>query len=224
MKKFLVIVCCAYSILLSAQESFTTGILPKINGTYKLNNTYKLNFSVESRHTYYDNLEEDEFSHTHNLIDITTGISYKTSTETSLNLSYTLRLKEGRAIHRAIQRYNIVNQYDNFKLGHRIGLDQTFEKEESTAYRIRYRAVALKPFNGDKVDIGEWYGKLGNEYLYQNKGDTNDLEIRVLPSLGYQFKKSKLEFGLDYRLSQFVTNDVTTKHRLWTAIAWYFSI
>ena len=65
----------------------------------------------------------------------------------------------------------------------------------------------------------EFYLKLGNELLY----DFTDLEIRITPYLGYQIsKKDRIEFGLDYRLREFIKNN--TQNDLWFRTTWYISL
>lgn len=71
--------------------------------------------------------------------------------------------------------------------------------------------------NGDRIDIREFYFKLGNEYLWDFR--SNKLEIRLTPYLGYQVsQKDRIEFGLDYRTVKLNDNN------LWFRTTWYISI
>jgi hypothetical protein len=69
----------------------------------------------------------------------------------------------------------------------------------------------------------EFYLKINNEYLYGWHNSDNDIEIRVVPLIGYNFvDKSKLELGLDYRLNSFLYDN--PRNSFWLSINWFFRI
>lgn len=200
-----------------SQANFTNGWLPKVNLSYKLSDITKWVNSIETREITY----KDDFQFTHNLADVSSIISLKTDINQSVNIGYIIRFKDDETIHRLLQHFNLVQNFDALKLAHRIGFEQFYQNNVKPQYRTRYRVTLQKPLNGEKIDIKEWYIKVANEYLYQfNK---KDFEVRLSPYLGYQLsKKDKLEFGLDYRLGNvFESNN---KHSLWFRTTWYISL
>ncbi|WP_159951916.1 DUF2490 domain-containing protein [Polaribacter septentrionalilitoris] len=102
------------------------------------------------------------------------------------------------------------------KLAHRFAFEQFYQTQKQTTFRTRYRISSEKPLNGERVDVKEFYLKVVNEYLY----DFSDLEIRLIPYLGYQAsKKDKIEFGLDFSVNSFIKNE--TENTLWFRTTWY---
>lgn len=216
-KKLLLILFLGGSFVANCQSSFTGGWLPKVNASLKLSDKTKWVNSIEAREVVY----KDDFQFTHNLVDISTIFSMKTDLNQSVNVGYILRFKEGETIHRLLQHFNIVQNFDGLKLAHRFGMEQFFQTHVTPQFRTRYRATLQKALSGEKVDVKEWYIKLSNEYLYQFNEE--DLEVRLSPYLGYQLsKKDKLEFGLDYRLGKLL--DSSQKNSLWFRTTWYITM
>ncbi|WP_435415473.1 DUF2490 domain-containing protein [Polaribacter aestuariivivens] len=202
---------------LFGQSDFNLGLLPKVVVGKKLSDQTKWVNSIESRTIIYD--EDYQFSHS--LVDVSSILSFKINTNQSVNFGYIIRFEDSEIIHRTFQHYNVVSSFSSLKLGHRFAFEQFYQTQKQTTFRTRYRASLEKPLNGERVDVSEFYIKIGNEYLYDF--DEDDLEIRFTPYLGYQAtKKDKVEFGLDYRLSNFLNNE--TENRLWIRATWYISL
>lgn len=199
------------------QSNFDSGFLPKVVFSNKVSDKVNWVHSLESRAIIYD----DKYPFSHNLVDVSSILSLKTNLNQSFNFGYIIRFWDSETIHRTFQHYNFVNQFLSIKVGHRLAFEQFYQTKKQITFRTRYRVSAEKPLNGERVDVKEFYIKLGNEYLYDFK--TNDLEIRVTPNLGFKAsKKDKIEFGLDYRLGRFLNNN--TKNNLWFRTTWYISI
>lgn len=197
------------------QTDFDSGFLPKVVVAKQLNNKTKWVNSIETRQVIYD----EKYQFTHNLVDISSIYSLKTSFNQSFNFGYILRFRDSETIHRTFQHYNFISKFSSLKIAHRIAFEQFYQTKKQTTFRTRYRVSSEKPLNGEKVDVKEFYLKLGNEYLT----DFNDLEIRITPYLGYQIsKKDKIEFGLDYRINDFITS--AAQSNLWFRTTWYISL
>ena len=206
---------CFLCISIKAQQNLDLGFLPKVVISKKINDNVKWVNSIENRNILYD----DEYQLTYNLVDVSSILSLKTNLNQSFNLGYIFRLKDGDAIHRLFQHYNFVNNFTSLKLGHRFAFEQFFQVGEKVDYRVRYRISLEKPLNGERVDVKEFYLKLGNEYLY----DFVSPEIRLTPYLGYRVsEKDRLEFGVDYRLSDFTEN--ATQNNFWLRVTWYYNL
>jgi len=135
---------------------------------------------------------------------------------------YLIRLAEGKFKHRLIQQYSMTQKLPASRLSHRFRLDQTFEQNESTSYRIRYRISFEKPLNGLEIDPDEFYLKLNNEYLGSLQNTVGNLEIRALASIGYNLSdKNQIETGIDYRAENLV--NATSTHKVFLNIGWYHS-
>ena len=216
-KCILLLISCFTFAHVFSQADTNLGLLPKVVISKKLNEVSKWIQSVEQRTIVYD--EEYQFSH--NLIDISSIYSLKTSTNQSLNFGYILRLRNSEIIHRTFQHYNFVQTINTLKVGHRLAFEQFYQLDKQTTFRTRYRVSAQQPLNGERVDVKEFYIKLGNEYLYNLEQD--DLEVRLTPYLGYQVsKRDKIEVGVDYRISKFIEN--ATRNQYWFRATWYISL
>ena len=211
-----------FSYKLKAQGSYRSGLLPAINLNRPLSGDRELNFKWESRQLFAQGQqgEAPAYQFRYVLSDFSLLLSQKLGFGAKLAGGYLLRLEDTGPVHRAIQQFTVVRRPGSFRLAHRFAADQTFAAEEQTEFRLRYRIVVELPLNGQSVDAREWYLKIGNEYLGGWQGNSQDLEIRLVPMAGYNVNdSSKLEFGLDYRLGSLFTG--SHNHTLWTGITWY---
>jgi hypothetical protein len=136
---------------------------------------------------------------------------------------YLIRFEDGEFFHRFIQQYTIVQKMSGFRLAHRILSDQTFSKIEKTEIRFRYRITSEIPLNGESVDPGEFYLKLNNEYINSFQALEYDLEIRIIPLLGYDITDNfKIESGLDYRVNSFINN--STRQSYWMTFNFFIDL
>ncbi|MGY3793590.1 DUF2490 domain-containing protein [uncultured Aquimarina sp.] len=217
----LIVFCmCSLNSYTNAQTSFTSGLLPKIVISHKISDRFKLINSIESRQQLWEHSPSEEFSYEYLLTDITNILSYKLSSDHVFNVGYLLRIEKDELVHRSIFQYSIAQQLEAIRIAHRFVTDQTFSTKESPEFRLRYRFTVEIPFNGYRVDPKEFYLKINNEYLGSYQASNSDLELRLIPFLGYNMNdKSKIEIGPDYRISQFLNSP--TKNRLWLSINYY---
>lgn len=211
---------------LSAQNTFQTGLLPAVNFNKNLDEIYSLNLKIESRDQFWGGKVGNDipFDHQHLLTDFTLIGSRKIGLSEKLNLGYLFRREDGKTVHRAIQQFSFISRLRAFSLGHRLVTDQTFESEENTAFRLRYRISAELPLDGEKADPGEFYIKLNNELLQSwQAGSKPLLEYRFGPFLGYSIDQThRLEVGLDYRNRSILLEP--TRHSYWLSINWFFKL
>ncbi len=208
-----------------AQSNYQIGTLPAININKSLKNSWRLNFKWESRQLLKRNRPgiPGESGFDYILSDFALVLSKKVGLNNSIAAGYQIRLRENQLTHRSIQQFTIVKRYTGFRLAHRLASDQTYALGESTEFRLRYRIAAELPLNGEAVDPREFYFKVNNEYLNSFQGKDYDLEIRIVPVVGYVFTdNNKLEFGLNYRASSFLESQV--RHSYWIAINWFLKI
>jgi hypothetical protein len=216
----------------NAQSLYRVGTMPAVNINFGLPDNWALNFKTESRLLFQSGQfgQEPFRGFDYLLSDISMIVSKKTGLNTSLAGGYLIRILENQAIHRTIQQFSIVRKFNSFRLAHRFSADQSFNLNPNgefqfkyVEYRLRYRIAAEFPLNGQSVDPREFYLKINNEYLYGWQNSDNDIEIRIVPLLGYNFvENSKLEFGLDYRLDSFLNN--TARNSFWLSINWFFRV
>ena len=208
-----------------AQHSFQFGILPAVNLNKKLTKGWKLNFKIESRQTFKEGFfrEENNFNYQYIQTDFALVGAKSVGFGNSLAGGYLMRIKDGQRIDRLIQQFVLKRSYASFKLAHRFSSDQTFEKDKEMKFRLRYRLSSAFPLNGQSIDPKEFYFKINNEYLNIFQNNDYNLEIRVVPFIGYVITDSnKLEIGLDYRLDSFIDKDSQSK--FWIGINWYLAI
>lgn len=225
MKQATLFILCLLNTNLWAQNSYKLGLLPGLNINQKLGKNWRLNYKLESRLLGTEGRfsEPTPFAVQHSLTDLAVLSSRKVGLNNSLAGGYLLRLEKGGPSHRLIQQYTLVRSYDEFRLAHRFSADQIFSKKEATEVRLRYRISFDVPLNGQEVDDRESYLKINNKYLNSLQGGSYGLEIRVVPSLGFVFNdNSKVEFGIDYRLADFLSGP--SESSFWLPLSWYISI
>lgn len=208
-----------------AQSSFQFGILPSFNVNSKFQNDWMLTSKLESRNSIH-NSDVNGNSDTginYILTDLSFVVSKKINHNSRIAGGYLIRYEDGYFFHRLIQQYTIVQKMNSFSLSHRFSSDQTLSKAENPTFRLRYRIASELPLNGESVEPNEFYLKLNNEYLNSWQQSDHDLEIRLIPLLGYEITgNNKIEIGLDYRLSSIFKNN--TEHNLWMSINWFIEI
>ena len=207
----------AIPFLVSGQGTVEWGMLPRINLSYKVGVNTKLVHSTETRHFFY---EKGELGYRYALTDLSLLISHRFRPNKSLNAGALLRVEDDGIRIRLIEQLNVVKNYSQFRLGFRYAADQTFGNNDLTVFRFRYRISYEKPLSGDRVDQGEFYYKLGNEYLAAIDTKEVDLEVRGLIFLGFEISRTtKVETGLDYRLNRFISS--ATRNRLMWGLTYY---
>ena len=225
MRLFFITFCCFISLAGAAQSSYQFGILPAINLNKSFANNWKINLKTESRQILKEGLfsEKNMFQYKYTLTDIAVVASKKTGLNTALAGGYMLRIRDEQFIHRTIQQFTMVSNYSGFRLAHRFSSDQTFEENEAVAVRLRYRITSEFPLSGQSVDPKELYLKINHEYVNAVQDTNYDLEIRLIPLLGYTFSDTnKLESGLDYRLNSFLGGN--PRSRFWITLNWFISL
>ncbi|GHB68858.1 DUF2490 domain-containing protein [Persicitalea jodogahamensis] len=216
---------CLLSTPLLAQSTYLAGLLPALNVNQKITGTWRLNYKVESRLLGAEGRfsEPTPLEVQHSLTDLAVVASRKVGLNNSLAGGYLIRLEKGGPAHRLIQQYTLVRSFDYFRLAHRFSADQTFSRTEAAEVRLRYRISFDIPLNGREVDDREFYLKINHEYLNALNEGKYGLEIRFVPSLGYAFNdNNKIEFGVDYRLSDFLTG--SPENAFWLPLTWYIGI
>lgn len=204
-----------------AQSTFGLGLLPTLNINKKLPEDWSLNFKTESRQA----LINEEFDYAYLLTDISLAAAKKIGINTAVAMGYLMRIvEEDNGIqNRTMQQITFIKRYSNFMLSHRILADQTFQKDDYTELRIRYRITMEHPLQGKTSDPGEFFLKLNNEYLNSLYNKTYDLEIRGAAFLGYELSpNNKLELGFDYRIDSFISG--MPRNRLWIGLNFYQSL
>ena len=210
---------------LLAQSTYQIGLMPSLNLNYKFENDWALNSEIESRQALrsgdFNGSSVNEYNYI--LTDISMVAAKKTGENSRVGGGYLLRLREEKLFHRFIQQYTIVHKVASLRLSHRFSSDQTFAPKEKPEIRLRYRIASEIAFNGETVDADEFYFKFSNEYLNILEDSEYDLEIRVAPLIGYNFKNNdQLEMGLDYRVNSFIENN--TRHNFWFTVNWLIEL
>ena len=208
-----------------SQGVYSAGVLPQTNLNISLPNNWRLNAKAESRQLFSEGQFEQNFktAYRYDLTVIALIASKKAGVNNSLGAGYMIRFRNNEVVHRFIQQYSIVKKYDQFRLGHRISTDQTIRNNNPVQVRLRYRIGVEKALNGKDVDPEEFYLKLNNEYLFAAESRETDLEIRLMPALGYAFNdNNKFEFGIDYRVNKIKSGN--SRNQFWLYMGWFISM
>lgn len=203
----------------NAQSRFQFGAIPFVNINKQINGDFRLNFKTESRHITFRN---NELTVQNELVDFSTLLSTKLDVNKTLAGGFLLRVRDNEIFGRFIQQYTLVQNTDALIWAHRIATDQTFGGGIDV-FRLRYRLSCQIPLNGQDVNDGEFYLKVGNEYLNAFQKNDHDLELRLAIMLGYEITdNNKLEFGIDSRFDSFI--DDKLRNRSWFNLGWYFAL
>ncbi len=208
-----------------AQSTYQFGALPSLNLNRKLKNDWSLNAKLESRQLFRRGVingnAEKEYDYI--LTDFSLIAAKKVGLNSRIAAGYLIRFEDAEVFHRFIQQYVIIQKMSGYRLAHRLLSDQTFSGVEKPEIRFRYRITAEIPLNGESVDPGEFYLKLNNEYINSFQAMDYDLEIRLIPLLGYDITENyKIESGLDYRVNSFLNNQ--TRHSYWMTFNLFIDI
>ena len=181
-----------------------------------------MNTKIETRGIYksVDPKGQTIQKYANELSDLTWIMSRNMGLSSRISAGYMLRLEEGEIHQRFIQQYTVVQIKNGYRLAHRMVTDQTFAPSEKPEYRARYRVSAEIPLNGKSLDTKEFYVRANNEYLNSVQNKQYDLEIRIIPLLGYALsEKIKIEAGLDYRINSFLAKQ--TEQDVWLSINFF---
>lgn len=227
MRKFLLLTLLELFFLSgTAQSTYRAGYLPGFNLNQKLKNDWGLNYKIEGRAVASRGTLEapNPYQFDYSLTDLSVLGSRKMGLNSKFAAGYLLRVSDGAPRHRLIQQYTIVKRYTGWRLAQRLASDQTFGAGEDLSIRFRYRLSTDLPLNGQTVDEHEFYFKINHEYLLEFESGAEDLEIRLIPYLGYLIdERNKIELGLDYRLNGLLL-ERPHQHTLWLAINWFLTI
>lgn len=205
----LVLVFLLLQNVVNAQSTYEIGALPSFNLNNKLKNNWSLNYKLESRQLFQrgeiNGVSEKKYAYL--LTDVSVVAAKKIGLNSKIAAGYLLRFEQDDIYHRLMQQYILVQKMAGFRLAHRFLIDQTFSEAEKMELRLRYRISTEIPLNGKSVDAGEFYIKLNNEYVNSFQASEYDLEIRVVPLIGYDIKENfKIETGMDYRVDSFINS------------------
>lgn len=129
-------------------------------------------------------------------------------------------LDQANAEKRIIWQYSFRTPTGNWSLAHRGRIEQRFF-DDSFQHRLRYRIVAEKPLQGDKLDAGELYLIAGTEILlsFDERLKNFRLDNRTGAGVGLLFaNEHRLQLELQNRAQRIL--DERYGSRLWLLTSW----
>lgn len=208
-----------------AQMDYQFGALPAITLRKKVSEKLRFNSKIEFRQLFdegtFGRTSTNQYEYVHT--DITVLATTPLGLNGSITGGYLIRVRDNAPAHRSIQQYAITQRFTSMRLGHRIRTDQTFSSLSAPVFRLRYRAALEIPLNGETIDPTEFYVKFNNEYVQILEAGEYDLEIRLIPLLGYDISDNeRVELGLDYRIDSFLQE--AGRSRFWISATWYVTL
>lgn len=200
---------CLTILMAFAQNSYTGGVQLEIKPALSFQNDWKLNGRFGSRIVFFEGSSSQSFTTLidYERTDLELILTKKASSSTSLGAGYLARVQNGIVKHRLIQQFSISNKHETFSLGHRFRFDETFEVDKANTYRFRYRFSFEKPLNQESGKDKKTYFILNNEYIPSVQSGKYQMEMRLVPVLGFKLDKSNtIEVGVDYRVEKLFTS------------------
>lgn len=216
---------CSVPIVSAAQATYQIGLLPTVNLNHGWQDRWSVNYKVETRQLFRQGTfgGESVGGPTHLLTDQSVILGRKVGLHGRLAAGFLYRLQEGANAYRFTQQYSVTQPLSGYRLAHRVVSDQTLSDDEPTVFRLRYRAVAEVPLNGRSADTKEFYFKGGAEILQSGQRADYELEIRLIPMIGYAVSNNqRIEAGLDHRTERFLEGDV--RHSFWWSVNWFLDL
>lgn len=214
-----------FSILYAQQKRAIIGLFPEYALSYKLSDNWKLIHKIESQHGFYrrdEELEMVELDYFHYRTDLQFFASYRLNPIAKVDAGYQLRFEKGSS-HRFIQQYAWIHFWKDFRIGHRLRADQTYEEDESFLWRIRYRLSTDFALQGTSIDPGEKYLVGSIETILGYAQPNFEVENRYVLGIGHYFNdKHKLEISIDYRTDDHF--NPSFRQRLWSKVSYYWSL
>ena len=196
-----------------SQTTHSAGALVGTNLGLNLQKGWRANINIETRHLF-KSYREEVWEYDYVRTDMTFSLSNSLGAPGNFSAGYMLINEPGEDRHRLIQQYTLVDEWWNLRWAHRIMTDQTFGMGFAPRFRLRYRLATEIPLNGQEVDAGELYLRLNNEYVNEIRDGKYDIEIRLVPLMGYAIlPNARLEWGMDYRTDSFIRNRMRNNYR-----------
>ncbi|MEM7106591.1 MAG: DUF2490 domain-containing protein [Bacteroidota bacterium] len=168
--------------------------------SYSVSERWKMNTTVTSRTGFYRQVQEaDNVEWFVNFLEATQYATYRASHKISLTAGYRYRSVNpteaaGEREHRLIQQLGIVHLRAPTRIASRLQIEQRFRTDDF-AHRIRYRVSGDRPLQGEKLDVGEFYGIVSNELVTQFGKEVNTtMENRISVGFGNKWgQTSKIQ-------------------------------
>lgn len=196
--------------------------------SYSVSERWSMNTTLASRTGFY---RDDGFDNALdlfvNFIEVTQFATYRASHNITLTGGYRYRSVNpteatGIREHRLMQQIGIIHLRTPTRIASRFRIEQRF-RTSSDAHRMRYRISVDRPLQGERLDVGEFYGIVSNELVSQfgQEVDTT-LENRVSIGIGNKWgDSSKLQLEAQIR-----TDDILGRSRntFFLMTAFYFNL
>ncbi len=208
--------------VLFAQNTYRSGLLPQVNAQFKAGKNWRFNLKGETRLILSEGVWQQDTHHQYRYerTDLGIMVGRKTGLRSAWAVGFLYRWQDGTPAKRLSQQFTTVSKLEWVRVAHRLLADQTFREGSEDSYRLRYRLGIEIPTNGEDIDKHEVYIKAIVESIYIRQGTENQVEIRLIPGLGYYITdRYKMETGIDYRTTG--TFDGTNQLQLWWFMALY---
>ncbi|MEM7297722.1 MAG: DUF2490 domain-containing protein [Bacteroidota bacterium] len=188
---------------------------------------WDFNTTLGGRTTKEESVEEVKNSSL-SFLEINQFATTEVSSNKKLSIGYKYRVlepqeKENLDEHRFTQQlaWTHSEEHKRVRLLSRFRLEQRV-KTESFEHRYRYRFSADAPLNGEKLNVGEFYGVLSNELLYSSEEGDSSLDNRVTIGLGVRISQiAKFQTDFTYRSENF-SGDIENVPFLTTSLIFDF--
>lgn len=140
------------------------------------------------------------------------SFAYSSSTRLKLGMGYYYRLSTPflngyQYEHRFLQQAGLLTFFGDRRISHRLRNELRF-RDSNFQLRIRYRIGYDFPLIGEKLDVGEQYLILKNEFLGAFSEGSASGENRLSIGHGWLLsRKQKFEVGLEYRTRSLFTEN-----------------
>lgn len=174
--------------------------------SYTVSERWKMNTTVASRTGFYRQVQADNTLDLFvNFLEATQYATYRATHNVSLTGGYRYRSinpteGSGGREHRLMEQISVIHKRAPIRIASRLRMEQRWQTDIFT-HRVRYRFSMDRPLQGEKLDIGEFYGIVSNELVGEFGKDVDTtLENRISVGFGNKWgKSSKLQVEAQIR-------------------------
>ena len=210
-----------------AQEDWLWQWEPEFSYTHRLGGLWKVNAKASFLQSLTTPAEaETDRQYQFDQAQVQFFATYSLRTNLKVSGGYYFRINDptetlGSHNHRLAEQFAFVSQVGGRRWANRLRLEQRFQ-DQGYVNRARYRVSFDVPLNGERIDPGEKYLIVSDEWLFSFTSRQSESQNRLYLGIGwFANPERKTEVGVQYRLGGIGSEDLS--NTLWFTTAFYWN-